>query len=119
MDKFDYNIRNIVEFLGGGINDALVFNLIGVFVKSLNDEMPVLSEAVINLDKPRIHKIGHKLKGSSANLGFERFRKLCEELEQHARHDLDFDYAGVFSYLQEEKTAIENWYNSEKDKYTI
>ncbi len=117
MDKLDYDVKKVVEFLGGGIDESIVFNLIGIFVKSVEDEFPALEAAVSKDDRPQIHKVGHKLKGSSANLGFESFRKLCEDLEQHARHDKDFDYAGTFEKLVKEKELIENWYNAEKSKY--
>lgn len=119
MSEFNYNVDKVVEFLGGGIDKAMVFSLIGIFVKSVEDEFPAFEIAVNNNDRPMIHKIGHKLKGSSANLGFESFRKLCEDLEQHARHDKDFDYAGTFAKLIEEKKLIENWYNSEKVNYGL
>lgn len=114
MSEFNYDIKQVVDFLGGGIDENIVFNLIGVFVKSVNDEMPLLKEAVDQLNKPQIHKVGHKLKGSSANLGFESFRKLCESLEQNARHDFEYDYAGTLAKLLVEKESIEKWYESEK-----
>ncbi len=119
MGEFKYNIKEVVDFLGGGLDEAIVFNLITVFIKSINDELPVLGKAVEENDRPMIHKVGHKLKGSSANLGFERFRKLCEDLEQHARHDLDFNYEASFKLLLNEKDEIINWYNSEKSKYGL
>ena len=117
MSELKYDIKKVVEFLGGGIDETIVASLIGIFVSSVNDEFPAFAEAVAADDRPAIHKIGHKLKGSSANLGFESFRKLCEDLEQHARHDKDFDYAGTFEKLVKEKELIENWYNAEKSKY--
>ena len=80
MSEFTYDVKKVVEFLGGGIDESIVFNLIGIFVKSVEDEFPALEAAVNSNDRPQIHKVGHKLKGSSANLGFEAFRKLCEDL---------------------------------------
>lgn len=119
MSEFNYNVDKVVEFLGGGIDKVIVFNLIGIFVKSVESDFPAFEEAVNSNDRQQIHKIGHKLKGSSANLGFETFRKLCEELEQHARHNKDFDYKGTFEKLVEEKKLIENWYDSEKSNYGL
>ena len=119
MSEFTYDVKKVVEFLGGGIDESIVFNLIGIFVKSVEDEFPALEAAVNSNDRAQIHKVGHKLKGSSANLGFEAFRKLCEDLEQHARHDQDFDYTGTFAKLIKEKELIENWYNSEKSNYGL
>lgn len=117
MSDFSYDVKKVVEFLGGGIDETIVFSLIGIFVKSIADEFPALEAAVNSVDKEQIHKVGHKLKGSSASLGFESFRKLCEDLEQNARNDRDFDYKGTFSKLIEEKDLIESWYNQEKSKY--
>ena len=119
MSELKYDIKKVVEFLGGGIDETIVASLIGIFVSSVNDEFPAFAEAVAADDRPTIHKIGHKLKGSSANLGFESFRKLCEDLEQHARNDLDFDYKATFEKLGTEKQAIEEWFASVKADYGL
>ena len=111
MSELKYDIKKVVEFLGGGIDATIV--------SSVNDEFPAFAEAVAADDRPAIHKIGHKLKGSSANLGFESFRKLCEDLEQHARNDLDFDYKATFEKLGTEKQAIEEWFASVKADYGL
>lgn len=119
MSELEYDIKKVVEFLGGGIDETIVASLIGIFVTSVNDEFPAFAEAVVSDDRPAIHKIGHKLKGSSANLGFESFRKLCEDLEQHARNNLDFDYKTTFEQLGVEKKKIEDWYSSVKSSYGL
>lgn len=119
MSEFNYDVKKVVEFLGGGIDESIVFNLIGIFVQSVEDEFPAFEKAINENDKPQIHKVGHKLKGSSANLGFESFRKLCEDLEQNARYDREFDYKGTFEKLIKEKELIENWYNREKSNYGL
>lgn len=112
MSSFSYNLQSIADLIGGGITLDIASMLVGTFVGSINEEVPLLQAAVENGDLPSIHKVGHKLKGSSANLGFEEFRSLCEALEQHARNNLDFDYKTTFSKLLEEKAKIEAWYNS-------
>ncbi len=119
MSELNYDIKKVVEFLGGGIDETIVASLIGIFISSINDEFPAFAEAIATDDKPTIHKIGHKLKGSSANLGFETFRKLCEDLEQHAKNNLDFDYSTTFEKLGVEKQAIENWFALEKANYGL
>lgn len=119
MSELKYDIKKVVEFLGGGIDETIVASLIGIFVSSVNDEFPAFAEAIAADDKPSIHKIGHKLKGSSANLGFESFRKICEDLEQHARNNLDFDYKTAFEKLGTEKKAIEDWFSSVKADYGL
>lgn len=119
MSKLKYDIKNVVEFLGEGIDETIVASLIEMFVSSFNNEFSAFAEAVASEDRPAIHKIGHKLKGSSANLGFEDFRKLCEDLEQHARNDLDFDYRSTFEKLCIERQAIEEWFNSVKGNYGL
>lgn len=119
MDKSKYDINNVVEFLGGEIEEEVVASLVGMFVSSINEEFPLFAEAVVSDNRPTIHSIGHKLKGSSASLGFEDFRKLCEDLEQHARKDLDFDYKSTFNKLCSEKQAIVEWFNSIKDNYGL
>ena len=53
------------------------------------------------------------------SLGFEYFRKLCEDLEQHARNDLDFDYKAAFEQLGTEKQSIEEWFDSVKADYGL
>lgn len=105
-----YDIQAIADFLGGGITVEIAKMLVGTFVGSINEEVPLLQKAVEERDLLNIHKVGHKLKGSSANLGFEEFRSLCEALEQHARNNLEFDYKGTFTKLLEEKGNIEAWY---------
>ncbi len=119
MSELKYDIKKVVEFLGGGIDETIVASLIGIFVSSINDEFPVFAEAVTANDRSVIYKIGHKLKGSSANLGFESFRKICEDLEQHARNDLDFDYKAAFEKLGIEKQSIEEWFSSVKANYGL
>ena len=119
MNELKYDIKKIVEFLGGGIDETIIASLIGIFVSSVNDEFPAFAEAVAAHPRSAIHKIGHKLKGSSANLGFEYFRKLCEDLEQHARNDLDFDYKAAFEQLGTEKQSIEEWFDSVKADYGL
>lgn len=79
MNELKYDIKKQWSFRGG-IDETIIASLIGIFVSSVNDEFPAFAEAVAADDRSAIHKIGHKLKGSSANLGFEYFRKLCEDL---------------------------------------
>ncbi len=119
MDDEQYSIQKVIKFLGGGIDEATIAMLVSVFVSSVNSDFPALIEAINNDDKNNIHKIGHKFKGSSANLGFETFRKLCEDLEQHARNNLDFDYKNTFEKLVVEKDSIESWFNSIKSNYGL
>ena len=114
MKDFTYNIDDVINFLGGGLDKSIVMSLIEVFIQSVNDEFPKFQEAIEQNNLERIHKIGHKLKGSSANLGFEKFRSLCEILEKSAKQHTDCDYASVFNDLKNEKILIEDWYNSNK-----
>ena len=114
MGEFNYKIEDVVNFLGGGLDESIVMSLIELFVNSVNEEFNNFQQAIENNDLDAIHKIGHKLKGSSANLGFEKFRSLCEILEKNAKQHTDYDYKSVFENLKTEKALIEEWYNSTK-----
>ena len=57
MNELKYDIKKIVEFLGGGIDETIIASLIGIFVSSVNDEFPAFAEAVAADDRSAIHKI--------------------------------------------------------------
>ena len=42
MNELKYDIKKIVEFLGGGIDETIIASLIGIFVSSVKDRKSVV-----------------------------------------------------------------------------
>lgn len=64
----------------------ILSDLIPSFVQSRAEEFVELEKAVNEQDFERISRLGHKLKGSSLNYGFQHLGELCEEFEQAGRN---------------------------------
>ena len=88
------------------ISDILK-DLIPGFLASRNDELVQMQKLVDEKNFEAIAKLGHKLKGSSLNYGFNTLGQMCTDFEQ-AGHDKDIKKTqALVSQVQEHLKNIE------------
>lgn len=73
----------------------LVAELVDIFVQTSPDMLDDIKKSVEARDFIAIKKSGHKLKGSSGNLGAEALSELCSQLEIKGANQDDSDIDGL------------------------
>lgn len=63
----------------------LVTELIDIFFSQSPSTITDLKKAVDEGNAKNVEKLAHKLKGSAANLGAEKMRSFCQEMEEKGR----------------------------------
>ncbi|MDH5408320.1 MAG: response regulator [Gammaproteobacteria bacterium] len=76
----DKVIKELYDLMGDDVNS--VFD---AFLQSLSEHMPALEQAVEAEDLEQIATISHTLKGSSANIGANKFSSLSKAIMELAR----------------------------------
>eukprot|EP01119_Soliformovum_irregulare_P003031 TRINITY_DN13314_c0_g1_i1.p1 TRINITY_DN13314_c0_g1~~TRINITY_DN13314_c0_g1_i1.p1 ORF type:complete len:124 (-),score=28.87 TRINITY_DN13314_c0_g1_i1:48-419(-) len=67
-------------------------DLIEIYRETCEQKLPLLEEALKSKDKDNSVLFSHDIKGSSANLGAERVRKISGDMEMNCRNE-DYDKA--------------------------
>ncbi|MGX6603540.1 ATP-binding protein [Micromonosporaceae bacterium Da 78-11] len=88
----DDHIRASVAAIAGAdfADQARLAEILLAYARRLPDVLAELDEAVAAADHPRVDRLAHRLKGSSATLGAHRLARTCARLEESAqRRDTD------------------------------
>ena len=64
-------------------------DLRATFADTARETIDEIQEAVDNDDATLVRALAHRLKGSGASIGAQRFALMCRELESHAGGELD------------------------------
>ena len=78
-----FNQAELLERLGG--NSELLPKFVGMFIKSLDETMLRLKDAVDNAHHDEIHRQAHTIKGSAANIGAPRIMNAAAILDDMAK----------------------------------
>ncbi|MBW2108266.1 MAG: response regulator [Deltaproteobacteria bacterium] len=83
-----FNRSLLVERLGG--DEALVDEVVGIFLNDVPGQMQALKDALGQNDAEAVCQKAHRIKGASANIGAEMVRTAALEVEKAGRNgDLD------------------------------
>jgi HPt (histidine-containing phosphotransfer) domain-containing protein len=85
-----------------GDDTDFVAELIELFFDTTRDLIPQLKTAVTSNDLPTIHRISHRLKGSSGNVGAFCLSHICEEMEMAAKIKAELNFPKQFILLEQE-----------------
>lgn len=107
-----YDIRKVAELVGIDMDSMRM--LVGMLAETLENSVNEIGNDIAAMDYKAIHDHGHKLKGSAANLGFERLAECCRIIEQSAKVGADIDYNSAFNDIKSESMNIIAWYKSGK-----
>ena len=72
--------QELSEFIAAG-DEAVIIEILDLFLQSLVKQVHDLAELQVAADPVRLGKLLHQLKGSSAQAGAERLRRLSAEAE--------------------------------------
>ena len=87
-----------------------IIMLLKVFLKKMDQLLPELEAAIETTDLEVIARLGHTIKGSSANFRMEAIQNLARRMEEAAaENDGTYDYGSLLEKLEEEigKIGIE------------
>ncbi len=104
----DYDAEKAAAAIG--IDMQSMRMLLDMFAESLDEAVGNIASAVKAGDMEAMQVSGHKLKGSAANLGFDRLAELCRMIESGAKTGAAYDYAGTFCELEKEAGEIKAWH---------
>jgi HPt (histidine-containing phosphotransfer) domain-containing protein len=85
-----------------GDDTDFVAELIQLFFDTTKDLIPQLKNAVNANDLNTIHRISHRLKGSSGNVGAVCLSHICEEMEMASKIKAELNYSHHFLLLEQE-----------------
>ena len=103
-------IENVLERLGG--DEELLAEVVELFIDEVPDILCSLEEAIKNGDWENARKLAHTLKGSSSNIGAERFASLALELEKTSKDQDSSRAVEAFQLLKDEFSAVEEFVNN-------
>jgi HPt (histidine-containing phosphotransfer) domain-containing protein len=83
-DVLDRSVIASLKELGGD-DDALLAELIGLFLDDSAVQVENLKRALAKGDTELLHRTAHTLKSSAANVGAVQMSKLCLEIERLGR----------------------------------
>lgn len=107
-----YDIRKIAELVGIDMDSMQM--LVDMLAETLEGSVNEIGDDIAAMDYKAIHDHGHKLKGSAANLGFEKLAECCRILEQSAKVGAGIDYNSAFNDLKTESANILAWHKANK-----
>jgi len=82
------------------LNKEVVKKLVDVYFDSVKDDLKSLKEAIEKNSFEDIHKISHKISGSSINLKMKDIASLAQEIEKNAINKINIDYKEKFEKLK-------------------
>jgi len=94
------------------IDKNTLLNLLGVYFKSVVDDLKRLEIAIEKKDFEDIIKFAHKIKGSSLNLRFNEIGEIAQKIEKNAKDKNNINYKNEFNKMQKKiekiKKEVEN-----------
>jgi CheY-like chemotaxis protein len=83
-----------------GFGESVINRLVEAFRSSVGEILDELDEAVRHESYGRLAEAAHKLKGGAATLGLDELVEIASLLEEKARAEAAFDYAGAVAALR-------------------
>lgn len=77
-----FNPARMNEIADQAGSQAIVYELVGLFVEDVNVRMGELASAVTSGDAVLRERVAHSIKGSCANLGAERMAGMAHAIER-------------------------------------
>jgi two-component system, sensor histidine kinase and response regulator len=87
---------------------GLVEEVLDVFVKDTEERIAAMQAALTAMDREKLRKQGHALKGSSAQVGAMGLAELCRTLEATALTVTPAEIAGVVAEIAREFGKVQN-----------
>jgi two-component system, sensor histidine kinase and response regulator len=81
---------------------GLVEEVLDVFVKDTEERIAAIQAALAAMDREKLRRQGHALKGSSAQVGAMRLADLCRTVEGTAATATPAEIAGVVAEIARE-----------------
>jgi len=104
MESLD---KKVVDELYGLMGEDYL-SVYEAFERSSNNSMQELEIAIEQKDAIKIETNSHTLKGSSANIGANKFSALCKIIMDAARNNENIDYALHYNNARQEYASVIN-----------
>ncbi len=103
---FDFE-KAVTNFIG---NKEVVFDLIEVFIEKLNNQIPLLKDALKSNDLQKIGQIAHAVKGSSLTLEIRSIGNQAKILEQYAHDGLKEESDKAILIIEKEFEKLKKYF---------
>ena len=100
-------VQDVLDRLGG--DEELLSEVVELFIEEVPDILSKLKDALDSGDWDSAAKLAHTLKGSSSNVGAERFASLALELEDDSKKKNSARAKETYHMLQAEFAAVESF----------
>ncbi|HDM76392.1 MAG TPA: Hpt domain-containing protein [Deltaproteobacteria bacterium] len=100
-------VQSVLERLGG--DEELLCEVIDLFIEEVPDILTTLEAAIESGDWESAAKLAHTLKGSSSNVGAERFASVVLELENHSKEENSSGAIKAYRTLRDEFAAVKQF----------
>jgi len=107
-----------IRALNSERGEALVQKVVGAWVGDTPQCLATLRQAIVERDAPGVRKVAHSLKSASANVGADKFARLCRQLEQLGRDDTTIGASGILNDMEQEFQAVRHSLNAILEKET-
>ena len=101
------DIEYAKTLLGG--NEALIYGMLTMLVKSFPEEIRALEEAYRHKNWQELSNLAHKLKGGSSYCGTLRLKAVCTELDNSIKADLVEKIPELYEKMLFEIKAVEQF----------
>jgi two-component system, sensor histidine kinase and response regulator len=91
-------------------SDAIVRELIVLFLEDVSQRGEELKQAVTRGDRGGRERVAHSIKGSAANLGAERLATLASAIERCSNEEARGELAGIAEEFEALKRALAEQY---------
>jgi CheY-like chemotaxis protein len=90
--------------------DAIVAKVVGLFLETLEQIRPQLSEALLRRKTDSLRNLAHTLKSSSANVGAMTLSTLCKQLEEAAATPCDRALPEIIARIEAEAQRVNDYF---------
>ena len=98
--KINIDLNEIAQELDFELEDVEM--LFEAFLENAYEMLDSLENAIAKNDMEGVFRSAHSIKGSAANLIFDKLSELAKEIELDARQGLDKDYLASYKILRDE-----------------
>ena len=102
--EYSLDTKNIMARVQN--NPQLLEKVVNMFIKSVEEKIPLLNEAVKNSDNDAIEKLAHSIKGSSAYYSTQLVYNVAAELEKIGKNGNLSNAESVYELLKKELSIL-------------
>lgn len=107
MSKYSYIDTSYILDLADNDNEFIT-DIISDFLSIVPDSISKLDEAVKDASLEQVNFYAHKLKGSFRFIGSNKVGDILFNIEEAAKNELTYDYAGEFKKVQDIYSTVED-----------